>query len=95
MKIKFGFTLAEVRGMFPRPIGERTEFQKLNFPSPAAFFSRRGSGCMRSMSITTTGEVRKRGKKVSRAYEKDGHAIALSNLCFYHYEKGNMPPPRT
>ena len=39
------FNLSEVKGKFPLQ-GRGFKFKKLTFPSPATFFSRRGSGCL-------------------------------------------------
>ena len=58
-------TLPEVKGIFPLPLRERFQLEKLTFPSPTAFFSRRGSDCRRGTSRTSTGEVRVRGKKAA------------------------------
>ena len=48
--------LSKVEGV-PSPRG-RFQLEKLTFPSPTVFFGRRGSGCRRGTSRTTTGEVR-------------------------------------
>ena len=53
---KQSFNLSKVEGI-PSPRG-RFQLKKLTFPSPTAFFGRRGSDCRRGTSRTSTGEVR-------------------------------------
>ena len=59
------FNLSKINGMFPLPLRERFQLENLTFPSPTAFFGRRGSDCRRGTSRTSTGEVRVRGKNLA------------------------------
>ena len=63
-KRKAAFTLAEVKRMFPR-LGRGSNSKTLTFPSPTAFFGRRGSGCSSVSELQPRVRLGERGYKAA------------------------------